>query len=111
MPLKPVLFSVTLFLLLSTTSCRNVYYVGDRYPSTNQVDVYYAERDVKREYKVIGHLSEQIRSRNGEERTKAAIVAKAREIGAHGIIITGIEHIGGEETRRFQKAEAILYTE
>lgn len=90
-------------------SCMTVSYVGDRYQPTEQVDVYYAEQDVKSEYKVIGHLSEKVSGFNGEERAKQQIIAKCREVGADGVIILGFEYGGSKKTEEYQKAQAIKY--
>ncbi len=111
MNFKSSLFLSFTSLILFLTSCMTVSYVGDRYQPTSKVDIYYAGKDVKEEYKVIGHLSELIGALNGEERAKRAIVKKAQEVGAHAIIITGIENSGGKNSQSYQKAEAIIYTQ
>lgn len=93
----------------SLYACTTISYVGDRYQPTDRIDVYYAERDVEFEYKVIGHLSELVAGFNGEERAKQAIVAKCREVGADGVIILGFQHSGSEDVKQYQKAQAIRY--
>lgn len=90
-------------------ACMTVSYVGDRYQPTEHVDVYYAEKDVKTEYRVIGHLSEKVTGLNGGDRAKERIIAKGREVGADGIIILGFEYGGAKETEEYQKAQAIKY--
>ena len=105
--------SLLLFTIAAFTfqGCTTVSYVGDRYQPTEKVDVYYAEKDVKTEYQVIGHLSEKVSGLNGEERAKQQIIAKCREVGADGVIILGFEYGGSKETEEYQKAQAIKYIE
>lgn len=102
---------VLIAALLTIQGCTTVSYVGDRYQPTEQVDVYYAEKDVSNAYRVIGHLSEEVIGLKGEERAKQRIIAKCREVGADGVIILGFEYGGSEETDKYQKAQAIKYTE
>lgn len=104
--IKPLGLLVATFTL---HACVAVSYVGDRYQPTEQVDVYYAERDVESEYRVIGHLSEQVNGLKGEERAKQRIIAKCRDVGADGVIILGFEYGGTKQTEQYQKAQAIKY--
>jgi len=109
--IRPIYFFRLLFGLaaLSVYSCSTISYVGDRYQPTERIDVYYAERDVEFDYKVIGHLSELVSGLNGEERAKQSIVAKCREVGADGVIILGFQYSGSEDDKQYQKAQAIRY--
>lgn len=108
----PKIASILLLAVASTLhACMSVSYVGDRYQPTEQVDVYYAERDVESEYRVIGHLSEKVSGLNGEDRAKQRIIAKCREVGADGVIILGFEYGGTKEAEQYQKAQAIKYAE
>ena len=110
-PFPNVLQLLTIVGVFTFHGCMTVSYVGDRYQPTEQVDVYYAEKDVKPEYRVIGHLSEKVIGLNGEERAKQQIIAKCREVGADGVIILGFEYGGSKETDEYQKAQAIKYIE
>ena len=78
----PVIIGLCLFL----SSCVSmVSYFGDHLPATTSVDVYYAAHDVKKDYRVIGHLT----SPSGSQKTVTALlVKKAEMIGADAIIIT-----------------------
>lgn len=110
-PLPKMVSVLLIAATFSLHACVSVSYVGDRYQPTEQVDVYYAERDVKSEYRVIGHLSEKVSGLNGEERAKQQIIAKCREVGADGVIIVGFDYGGTKETEQYQKAQAIKYIE
>lgn len=98
-------------LVLAVNACATTSYVGDRYTPTQNVDVFYAAKDVKREYKVIGHLSEEVSGFNGEENAKRQIIAKGKEVGADGVIILGFEYGGTDRDKQYQKAEAIKYVD
>ena len=77
---------VALCLLLSACAIP-VTYFGDRLQPTNNVEIYYSAHDVKREYKVIGHLT--CANCNDQETVKTQLVNYARQIGADAIIIVG----------------------
>ncbi|MGK9119206.1 MULTISPECIES: hypothetical protein [Sphingobacteriaceae] len=94
-------------ILLSMMSCVGTSYLGDRFNPTMHMDVYYASKDVKKDYKVIGHISSKVLL--NEEVAKRKIVEKAKAVGADGVIIHGIEYTGGEDADSYYKAEAIRY--
>ncbi|SEL40652.1 hypothetical protein [Parapedobacter koreensis] len=100
---------LALILALALNACASTSYVGDRYAPSEHVDVYYSVNDVKREYKVIGHLSEKSTGVNADERAKQQIIGKGKEVGADGVIILGFEYVGTDDITRYQKAEAIKY--
>lgn len=95
-----------LFILL-LSSCVTTSYIGDRFQPTSNIDVYYAGKDIKKEYKVIGHISAM--TGFSEEASKKDIIAKAKAVGADGVIILGTEHTGGKNPESYNKAEAIRY--
>jgi len=72
------------------TGCATVDYVGEAYPPTAQVDVFFAEKDVPRAYKVIGQVIA-----SGDQFVSAStlnqkMLARARATGADGVIIIDI---------------------
>ena len=89
-------------------SCATTTYVGDQLAATSNVDVYYAEKDVKREYKVIGHITAP--STGDDNAVKPYIIERAKKVGADGAIILGRSYTGGKDSDPFIKAEAIIYT-
>lgn len=104
--------ALLLVFVLLFNACATTSYVGNRYPPTEDVDVFYSARDVKQEYETIGHLSEQVSGMGGEEKAKQNIIAKARQVGGHAVIIVGIEHVAtnNSNVQDYQKAEVIRYT-
>ncbi|RFZ91335.1 hypothetical protein D0C36_20635 [Mucilaginibacter conchicola] len=83
--------------------------MGDQLPASTQVDVYYAEKDVAKKYKVIGHIYTS--TAVNANKVKEAILTKAKAVGADGVIILGIKTTGGgNEVETVQQADAIKYT-
>lgn len=100
--------------LLLLQACATISYVGAHYTPTDHVDLYFSARDVKREFKTIGHLSEKVGGFSGEEKAKQSIISKAKQVGGDAVIITGIEHVSSNESSGvtdYQKAEVIKYTD
>jgi hypothetical protein len=82
------LFLIGLCLLLSSCGLLvQASYFGDTLatPTTN-VDVYYSAHDVKKDYKVIGHLT---CPNTGQGPVTKALISKAKAVGADAIVITG----------------------
>ena len=73
-------------LLLS--SCATVSYFGDKLSPTASIDIFYSAHDVKKAYKVIGHLTYV---NHGQDKVKAKFSEYAKSIGADAIIISGTE--------------------
>lgn len=100
------MFCVSLLLL---TACATVSYMGDQLPATNDVVVFYDAKDVKKEYKVIGHIYAS--TTMDAEKVKGTIVTKAKAVGADAVIILGLVSNGtGKALQNIQQADAIKYT-
>ena len=72
------------------TGCATVDYVGESYQPTSNVEVFFAEKDVPREYKVIGQVLA-----SGDQFVSAGalntrLMARAREKGAEAVIILAV---------------------
>ncbi len=78
-------------LLLSAVSCTNIQYLGDEYPPTDRVDVYFSEADVEIEYRVMGHLEATAGEFVNTEKMLDDIKKKAMEKGADAIIVLGLD--------------------
>ena len=89
-----------LSMLLFVTACGgddiDVDYLGDFYPSTSHVDVYFSEDDVTENYLVMGHATAD----GGDtEALQETLIEKARDSGADGIIFEGFDRVEtGEQT-------------
>jgi hypothetical protein len=100
--------AILLMTVLFSSCVSTALYIGETMPATTKVDVYYAAKDVKREYTVTGHISVP---QGVEEETdaKLQIIEKAKSVGADGVIVLGLDFTGGKESTPFYKAEAIKY--
>ncbi|WP_114941094.1 hypothetical protein [Mucilaginibacter endophyticus] len=93
-----------ILLSLFLASCATTSYLGDTYPATEKVDVFYDAKDVKKDYKVIGHLAIAYTPNAAEAKNDLSI--KAREVGADGIIILQVD---GNNEKATIRADAIKY--
>ncbi len=90
---------LTLPMILFLTACGSdidVDYLGDSYPPTSHVDVYFSEEGITEGYLVIGHATAD----GGDtEALQETLIEKARESGADGIIFEGFDRVEtGEQT-------------
>jgi hypothetical protein len=92
-------------LLLS--SCASVTYFGDRLTPTTSVEIYYSAHDVKREYKVIGHLT--CNNYPNQEKVKAQLSSYAQTIGADAVVILGTDATKDNQAA-VVNADALKYT-
>ena len=93
------IIALILLMILFLTACGdevNVDYLGDSYPPTSQVDVYFSEDDVTEGYLVIGHATAD----GGDtEALQEKLIEKARDSGANGIIFEKFDRVEtGEQT-------------
>ncbi|MDE0684537.1 MAG: hypothetical protein OXI63_16590 [Candidatus Poribacteria bacterium] len=90
---------LTLSMLLFLTACGSdidVDYLGDSYPPTSHVDVYFSEDGITEGYLVIGH---DTADGGDTEALQETLIEKARESGADGIIFEGFDRVEtGEQT-------------
>ena len=82
-----------LFVLLG---CATINYIGESYPPTQHVDLYFSEEDIKTEYTVVGRIlatAELDELLYSSDQFTEAILKKAREKGADGVVILGFEKV------------------
>ena len=101
----PVQLSLVFIFALSSCSPL-IHYVGDTYPATPTVDVYYSVRDVKREYKIMGRMTKELVQGDAEKRE---MIQEAKRRGAEGIIFYDLEMDAGKSSVVSIKAELIRY--
>jgi hypothetical protein len=79
---------LTLFII----GCASVKYIGKSYEPTTSVDVYYSEKDIKKEYEVMGHaIGRGPEIFVSDEQVHKKLIEKARQKGADAIILTGVD--------------------
>ena len=77
--------------LLFVAACAHVDYIGETYEPTRQVDVFFAEKDIPRDYRVIGKVLASANELVSAEKLQSKIVKKAQEKGADAVVLTGLE--------------------
>lgn len=79
------------FLFLLLMSCGpSIYYLGDTYPTTEQVDVFYDEKDIPRAYTTIGQMTHDKIVNYAPELIREEMIQDAKKRGADGIIFTDV---------------------
>ena len=86
-------------LAVAAIGCTNIKYIGESYPPTNHVDVFFSEADINREYKVMGHVNATAGDFVSVEKMFEDIKKKAMEKGADAVVVLGLdENIVSEST-------------
>lgn len=101
-------------LLLSACSTVLPTYFGAKYPSTDNVQTFYAAKDITRPYKVIGHMVAAITDREWtHDEARKRLTERAKQVGANGIIFSDIiREVNRKTTDEYSiKAEAFIYTD
>jgi hypothetical protein len=101
-------------LLTVVLGCASIQYVGDTYPRTEHVDLYFSEYDVPGEYRVIGRL---VATANvdepfySSEKFMEAIRKKGRDKGADAVVILGLRRVATGTTVTYVDAGVISSVE
>ena len=87
-------------LLAVLVGCTKIDYIGDEYPPTSNVDLYFSMDDVRMEYRVMGHVVATADDFVSAQKMQKKIMETAREKGADGVIILGLDRYaaGGSTT-------------
>lgn len=104
-----VLSIITLMVLFGCVA--PIQYMGRTYPATSNVDIYYSPHDVKKDYEVIGKVSN---AGNKLQKIENRIVEEAKKRGADGIIYSNIQSTtqvvnGNSSSGRLLNADFIKY--
>ena len=85
-----------------------IQYLGDDYPSTSKVEVFYEIKQVTKEYRIIGRMTRETIYRSEQTREKMIEIAKGK--GADGIIFLNYSRQqNGENCNGVVHAEVIKY--
>jgi|SRR3569833_2021121 len=99
-------FIAILSLSLLLAGCAVVSYVGDKYPPSNSIEVFYSAHDVTKSYKVIGHMTYS--ASEGTEAIKSKFVEYGKSVGADAVVITGNMGLKDSE-HAYVTADALKY--
>ena len=99
--MKKLLF---LFLLvIPILGCTKIDYIGEEYPPTDYVDIYFDEADVQHDFKIMGKLIATADDIVSAEKMLKKIREKAMAKGADGVIVTGFDRFRTSETTKFEE--------
>ena len=105
--MKNLLLFVSIVFLAACAAIQPSYF-GDRFPATTSVDLFYSTHDVKKPYKVIGHLT--IPNVMKQDSIKARLAAYGKTIGADAIVISGnTVNNGSKSASDIVNADALKY--
>ena len=95
--------TVLLIIAICITACTKIDYIGEEYPPTTHVDLFFDMDDVTREHKVMGHLIATADDMVSAGKMQKKMMKKAREKGADAIVITGFEKYQSGETTTYKE--------
>ena len=91
---RPVKLRLLIILIVSLlTGCISTNFIGDTFPETEDVQIFFSVREIPNEFTVFGHI---VTSTSNSlfvsvEDLKIELVAEAKKRGADGIVINGID--------------------
>lgn len=86
--MKRAFFALVLLILLS--GCASISYLGDTFPPTQHVDLFFSESDIEKDYRVIGRMEATADADEllySTDKFTRAILKKAAEKGADAVVI------------------------
>jgi len=92
-----------LFVLLFLSACTKIDYIGEEYPPTTHVDLFFDMDDVTREHKVMGNLIATADDGVSTEKMQKKIIEKAKEKGADAVVIMGFDKYQSGETTSYHE--------
>lgn len=101
--MKRCIFIVIPVLILAS-ACTKLDYIGEEYPPTTHVDLFFSEDAVERDHKVMGHLIATADDFVSAEKMQKKMIKKAMEKGADGLVILGLEIYQAGESTTYKEA-------
>ncbi len=102
---------VTTFFALLMSGCISSDYIGKRYTPTTNVDMYFAEKDIEKNYEVMGEVTVQTDEDNffiSTEKLQNRILEEAKEYGADGVIMKGLDfRTSGTSTSAYANKKSV----
>jgi len=97
--MKPILIFISVIMAcFFIAGCYSVNYFGDKYPPTENIKLFYREKDVPENvYKVIGRGIVSVDPKFFSEDVIDAVREKAMKVGADAVLIKGFIEIKQEE--------------
>lgn len=108
-----LLTTICILFCLVILSCSGpiIHYLGESFPPSTSVEVYYDVKEVKSEYKVIGRMTNDKFVEYDPALIKKEMLAKAKSVGADAVIFYDLstEDIKGAGDGITVKAQLIKY--
>lgn len=84
--MKNILISMSFVLVLLSCSS-GVKYLGNKYPETQEVKIYFSKADVPKAYEVIGKVYLDVEESTKDEKIQNMILNKAKANGGDAVIM------------------------
>ena len=84
-------FLIESLILLIVLGCAHVNYVGKSYSPTNEIEIYYSEKEIQQDYHVIGHAIGSGTLFVSNEKIQKKLIEEAMKKGADALLITEID--------------------
>jgi hypothetical protein len=101
--MKLRIFMLLVALPILAAGCATLDYVGQSYPPTQDVALFYSEENVDREYTVIGELTATADMFVSTHKVQDQIVEKARSKGADAVVILGLQHYQSGQSSNYNE--------
>ena len=95
--------AVLLIIAICLSACTKIDYIGEEYPPTTHVDLFFDMDDVTREHKVMGNLIATADDGVSSEKMQKKIMEKARQKGADAVVIMGFDKYQSGETTSYRE--------
>jgi len=83
-----------ILMVLFFSACGpTIHYLGDNYQSTDELDIYYDEKDVEKDYKTTGKMTHGNFFDYEVDTIKEKMIKKAKSVGADGIIFMDVQNV------------------
>lgn len=95
--------AVLLIIAICLSACTKIDYIGEEYPPTTHVDLFFDMDDVTREHKVMGNLIATADDGVSTEKMQKKIMEKARQKGADAVVIMDFDKYRSGETTSYHE--------
>lgn len=89
--MKRIKLLFALASLVVATSCISVDYLGKSYQPTTQVELFFDEHDITKDFEVMGTINAEMPDWMNMEKMQERLIEKAREKGADAVLIGDLE--------------------
>jgi hypothetical protein len=85
-----ILSSLCILVTLLAIGCASVDYVGKSFDPSTSVDMYFSEKDIEKDYTVIGHAIGMGGFGASTDKIQEKLIEEAKRKGADAVLITGL---------------------